>query len=216
MIEETNRSGEELRSRWEASLCERNRNRDFTIISQNCMGGLIYHDLGLQFKTPTIDLVIRGENFIRLVENLQEVLSVPAVPGRERIPGENPYPTIRASDVEVCGFHYPTCAEACEAWNRRRERVNLNNVFVIANAWDMDDDPALMEKLVRASDYKTIVFSDKEYSFPGCFHLPGGFWKRDAEGLLHPNPMDFIPGSYKRYFEEFFDFVDWLNHGSGF
>lgn len=29
---------------------------DVTIISTNCTGGILYHDLGLEFKSPTVNL----------------------------------------------------------------------------------------------------------------------------------------------------------------
>lgn len=33
-------------------------NSDITILSNNCIGGIIYHKLGLRFKSPTINLLI--------------------------------------------------------------------------------------------------------------------------------------------------------------
>lgn len=34
------------------------QNHDFEIISSNCIGGILYHDVGEQFRTPTINLII--------------------------------------------------------------------------------------------------------------------------------------------------------------
>lgn len=34
------------------------QNKDFSIISNHCMGGIISHDLGLEFKSPTVNLKI--------------------------------------------------------------------------------------------------------------------------------------------------------------
>ena len=41
------------------------KNKDFTIISHNCVGGVIYHDLGLKFNTPTINLFFMAKDFIK-------------------------------------------------------------------------------------------------------------------------------------------------------
>lgn len=47
-------------------------NSDITILSNNCIGGIIYHKLGLRFKSPTINLLIGLSDFIELVENLKK------------------------------------------------------------------------------------------------------------------------------------------------
>ena len=57
---------------------KRNKNMDFTIIAQNCIGGVIYSDLGLQFLSPTINMFIEDENFVKLVENLEYYFSISA------------------------------------------------------------------------------------------------------------------------------------------
>jgi hypothetical protein len=41
------------------------------------MGGFIYHDMGLQFLTPTINLKILPDDFIELVEHLEYYMQQP-------------------------------------------------------------------------------------------------------------------------------------------
>ena len=43
------------------------KNTDFTIFSQNCIGSIMYHDLGQPFKSPTINLLITPKDFIRFM-----------------------------------------------------------------------------------------------------------------------------------------------------
>ena len=52
------------------------RNREFSIISQNCIGGVIYHNLGLEFSSPMINCLCKGENFVRLCANAERYLSL--------------------------------------------------------------------------------------------------------------------------------------------
>lgn len=47
----------------------RNKNVNATIISQNCIGGVIYSDLGLKFSSPTINMFIEDNDFVKLAEN---------------------------------------------------------------------------------------------------------------------------------------------------
>ena len=42
---------------------------DFTLFSNNCLGGVFYHDAGRQFTSPTVNLAFDGEDFIKFLEN---------------------------------------------------------------------------------------------------------------------------------------------------
>ena len=50
-------------------LRKRIHKRSFTLISQNCVGGVIYHMLDMPFKTPTINLYI-NDGLIYSSENV--------------------------------------------------------------------------------------------------------------------------------------------------
>ena len=56
-----------------ARLNKRNRarfhNPDVSILSMNCIGGVLAHDLGIRFNSPTVNLYMRAEDFIRFCEN---------------------------------------------------------------------------------------------------------------------------------------------------
>lgn len=195
------------------SLRRKNKNTDFTLITQNCIGGVIYNILGLEFKSPTINLFIEGENFVKLVENLEYYMSVEATPKEEcyvdPIDSSISYPKIAIDDIEICCLHYKNCQEAIDAWEKRRKRVNLDNVYVIGNSWNLQDE-ALIGRLLE-NKYKTVIFTMKAYPDKRCIQLPGDEWHLDKRGIVRPNITDTVPGSYDKYFERFFDFVTWLN-----
>ena len=46
-------------------------NRNFTIFACNCAAGCMYHDLGLPFDSPTINLYIYPEDYLRFLKNPQ-------------------------------------------------------------------------------------------------------------------------------------------------
>ena len=50
------------------------KNRDFTIIASNCNGSFMYHDMGLQYLTPTVNLAINMGDFVKMVENLRQYM----------------------------------------------------------------------------------------------------------------------------------------------
>ena len=51
----------------------RNRfnNPDVTILSSNCLGGCIAHDLNLRFNSPTVNLWMTPKDFIRFCSDLR-------------------------------------------------------------------------------------------------------------------------------------------------
>ena len=58
-----------------ATLNKKNRrnllNRNFSLISANCTGGIISHDLGLQFLSPTVNLFMNGKDFVKFCSDLK-------------------------------------------------------------------------------------------------------------------------------------------------
>ena len=51
-------------------------NKDFSLITPNCIGGIIYHRLGVEFKSPTINLLFPDKKqYLRFVLNLPQYLS---------------------------------------------------------------------------------------------------------------------------------------------
>ena len=47
------------------------RNRNFSIIANNCIGGCVLHDFGQPFLTPTINLYIECPDYIKMLKNLK-------------------------------------------------------------------------------------------------------------------------------------------------
>lgn len=61
-------------------LRKRNTNKEFSLFAGDCMGGYIYHQLGLKFKSPTINLMILQPDFYKLVSDLEYYMSLPLIP----------------------------------------------------------------------------------------------------------------------------------------
>ena len=191
--------------------------RDFTLISQNCLGGVLYHLLGMRFLSLTINMFIEDENFVKFVEKIDYYIQLDAKPMCEcYIDPIDPtirYPKISVGDIELSCLHYETCQDAVERWNERRKRVNTENLFVIANSWNLHNNKELAKRIVECP-YKTILFSLEDWSdLPNCVSLKGNYWETDSRGVVRPNLTDLKPKGCHYYFEEQFDFIKWLNEG---
>lgn len=123
-----------------------------TIISQNCIGGVFYHDMGLQFLSPTINAFIPEPGFVKMVLNLRHYMEQDLVMrwGEE-------YPIGTLDDVEIHFMHYDTCKEAKEAWDRRKARINWNKIFVIGTDRDGFDEKTYEQW--KQIDYPKILFT---------------------------------------------------------
>lgn len=102
-----------------------------TFISQNCIGGVLYHDLGLPFLSPTINTFIPEPGFVKFTLNLHYYMEQEI----EMHWGEE-YPIGLLDDVEIHFMHYETCQEAKSAWIRRKARINWDKIFVICTDRD--------------------------------------------------------------------------------
>ena len=51
------------------------KNKDFTILSCNCAAGIIYHRYDHPFLSPTINLWIEQNEFLKFVSNLDYYLA---------------------------------------------------------------------------------------------------------------------------------------------
>ena len=190
-------------------------NQKVTIISQNCIGGVIYNLIGQEFASPTINLFISGDNFIKLVENLDYYMSIPAKPLCDKYvdPKDSSisYPKILVGDIEVYCQHYIDCNDAIAAWERRRKRINLNNVLVIASSWDLNADEKLIQRVCSNQKYKTICFTYGHYDIDNCVCLVEDFWKLKERNVFMPLITGYKPLSYKRYFENYIDIPALIN-----
>ena len=123
------------------------RNRDFTIISNDCWGGLVYQRFGLPYNSPFVGMWITADDYIRLISDLPMYLACPL-----RVVDYSRHPTVRMwrarhrdcpvgqlGDVELQLEHFDGPNQARLDWERRVERVQLDRLWV---KWDGFKDGA--------------------------------------------------------------------------
>lgn len=112
------------------------KNKSFTIISNNCWGGFIYQKYGLPYLSPTIGLLIFGDDFIKFCSNVKHYTkeklqfipfaSAKYYPFMKACP---PFPIAKLDDIEIYFMHYTSEQEAKEKWDRRCQRINWDNII---------------------------------------------------------------------------------------
>ena len=105
-----------------------------TILSNDCWGGYIYHDLGLPFTSPATNIAWPIDSFCRFMLDPLYYLDQPLRMERE---GEIRSPLWPIGvigegtrEIKLNFVHSLTFAHAKEHWDRRRARVNPKRIFV--------------------------------------------------------------------------------------
>lgn len=110
--------------------------RDFTLITNNCLGGILYHQLGMRFLSPTINIAIFPEDYIAFCQDLAYYVGCRLVDVSAEM--ERPYPVGRLipTDTEhrpvtLHFIHYASFAEAAERWAARVGRINYDRLIFL-------------------------------------------------------------------------------------
>ena len=109
-------------------------NKNPSIIASNCFGTFIYHDMGLKFNSPTINLFFSIDDFLKMVMNLPEYMEsdVTEVKNSEcDFPGGKI--SYNGEDVYIKFMHYTDFQVAKQKWNERKLRIDYSNLFIILN-----------------------------------------------------------------------------------
>lgn len=196
-------TGRVWRKRRIAALSQSVQARDFTIICQFCAGGLIYHDLGMQFLSPTINLAFDGPDFIKFCSDIPKYLNAELV---EYPTDEVPYPVGRLEDVEIRFIHYKTFGEAKQKWEERSKRINYNKILVMATDRDGMDRAECMDAFDKLP-YKKVMYTAKEHKeYPWSIYCPA-FRKKHCVGVM-TGYADFFGN---KYYEKYMDMTEFLN-----
>lgn len=150
----------------------------------NCIGGVLAHDLGIRFNSPTVNLYFRAEDFIRFCEKLPYYLSL-----QEMIPctdpaviGERTYPVAYLGDLVLYLVHYASVEEANRKWQERKARLHMNNLVILAT-----DRDGMTEELKERFDklpYRKVLFTKQpDPGRPDSVYIPG-YEAEESLGLI--------------------------------
>lgn len=189
-------------------------NKDITIIARDCVGGILYHQLGLRFLSPTINLFFVPEDFNYFCLHLKEYISTELIELKD---SDDSYPIgvlypkePKLKPLKVHFLHYNSFIEAKEKWIERKNRINWNNIYVISTFCYPKEVATFSKELVdnwNKIKFKKVVLVDKKYGFDNEFIINKPSECQDYAWLLFANDKD---DPEKRVFNEF-DFVNFLN-----
>ena len=175
-----------------------------SVISANCVGALMLHDLDEPFNSPFVNLYMKPRDFIRYLQNMahydQQTLVFE--------PTNKPYSVGKLGDILIHFMHYDSARDAQEKWETRLKRVNLDNLFIIMT--DRDEPAGVpYEDLVDFDNLpfkNKVVFTNKPYpELASAFYIKG-FEQETQVGDL----FAFSGWNGAKYYDQF-DYVGWFN-----
>lgn len=155
-----------------------NRNKNITIISRDCIGGVIYNQYGLKFLSPTINLYFIPTEFNLFCLNLHQYIDSDLVANpnnKESFPvGILKPKSLDLKEIKIYFMHYNSFEEAQRKWEERKQRIQWDNIFVISNVTNPGDSATCSPELIADFNkipYKKVIFVDKKYGFDNEYLL---------------------------------------------
>ena len=135
------------------------KNKNFTIISNNCWGGFVYQSYALKYNTPTIGLFFMADDYLKFIESLDYYLSIDNIDFIK--PEESKwynylksfstfgtYPIAKIKDIEIFCLHYKSKEEFLKKWNKRKKRVNYEKIIYKFSEMNLCDKSDIKKFLI--------------------------------------------------------------------
>lgn len=169
------------------------KNKDFTIISNNCWGGTVYQSYGLKYNTPTVGLYFIADDYIKFIYNIKEYLSYDlqfikfSESKKAKLTGEKlNYPVGKLKDIEIYFMHYKTEEEAKEKWNRRKKRINWNKIIYKFSNQNFCTQKNIEDFMELPSENKICFVNDQQYNIKGTILIKQLFCSKDIKASYEP------------------------------
>lgn len=192
-------------------------NKDFSIISNNCCGSLIYKLLGMRFTSPTIGIIIDKKEFFEFCYHLCEYCAIDMEDLNDDENDNKKYDSIAGilrgknglRDIIAYFPHETDSKQAINNWNKRRLRINYENIFIIydTHMYITNDDFGNFDRI----PYKNkVIFVEKNKGLnnPNAFEF-NCYKKETYNGAILFKEIFKFNSIYTNMDE--FDFVHWLN-----
>ena len=189
------------------------KNRDFTIISNNCWGGFYYDRYHLRYLSPTIGLFIPPKDYLKFIADIKKYLDyddlvqVNVNESKHRdmllrkqeanLIGDADHLIIgKLLDIEIIFLHYTSFEDAKQKWNRRKQRINWGNIvfkFNDQNEFEREDLDVFLKIPVENK-----IFFTSDRSFLGLENVVVDFNAKNDRGYIFDD-MHVKKFNFKKY-----------------
>lgn len=175
---------------------------EFSVFSNNCIGGVFLHDAGKRFNSPTVNLSTDGEGFIKFLNAPQDF-----VDGDFEFVNQNynPHPHGILHGMLVNFVHYKTFEDGVEKWKLRSKRICWDHIYIVATGHDGMEVPELMEQFDKIPYKNKVMFTFGKWN-----QYEWAKQVKCAHGVKRPF-TEFATLTGKRFYETAFDLAKWIS-----
>lgn len=177
---------------------------NISIISNNCWGGTVYNTLGLECLSPFKNLFLKDDSYLCMLNNIEYYLNCePVFKDWEIDPhSKKRYPVLRLDDVLVHCNHDMIPESAIENWNRRRKKINMNNLFIEMYTDNIENAKSFLrlKKFPHKICFVPFACNNKEIYHLDLFPGQSEFWEavissaRNGKNSISYNIVDLLNG----------------------
>lgn len=175
---------------------KRIKSRDFTIISNNCWAGKVYQYFDMPYLSPTVGLYFFAEDYLKFISDLHYYFSlelnfISADKSKYRdilIQRKHTnVPIAHLGDIEIIFLHYHSEEEVQEKWERRKKRVNYDNIFIKFSKMNLCTEDDIEKFSVLPFQNKFVLNTCKKTKYSCEYYWSGR--SNDLEILSDTNPF---------------------------
>ena len=187
------------------------KNSNISILSNYCLGGHIYREYGLKQMSPTINMFCSGMQYIEFLKHYKHYLSMDMVEEKNirHVDGTLgleefwPHGTLDGKIEWVLNHDYIP-GKSIENWNKRRKRVNYNNIVAIMTIQSDEEAYAFEEVDIE----KKIGFYYKDLGLKHVLCVPE--WPNISDVIEFDSHFPFYINNYMRDFVKGVPLIDWM------
>lgn len=109
-----------------------------SIMAENCWGALTYNYLHMRFDSPLINLNLSNKDYFKLMKNPLKYMKEELIEIDKGLNKQENYwfPICSLGDLRINMIHYRSYEQALNKWNRRKERINWENIVAMTYTYE--------------------------------------------------------------------------------
>lgn len=137
-----------------------------SLVCNNCVGGVIYNELNERFNSPFVNLWINAPDFFKLIKSFDYYMKFELKfnSKKTKLMG---YPVGDLGGILIYFQHYNTYDEAKLIWDKRKARLNYNDLrfLFVCKKSDKFNFLLFLRVIYKFSNISNFLFLGEFYNF---------------------------------------------------
>ena len=160
-----------------------------SVFAQNCFGNMFLKLMGLPFLSPLGQSGFSTENFIRFLCAPRDYMKeTPTFREQKIYANGKKHNFANLGDIVISAFHYENFEEFIETWEKRKPRINWDNLLV--EMYLNNEDREALEQFDALPYKKKVCFVPFKSDLPSAFYIPNEMMKTKAHEWNRPGVLE--------------------------